>query len=136
MSSTAKLHEDFRHHGLRVPPPGPFSHHHGKKQTASASGRDLRHPTGLHGCAHGRQRTAHEPDCASNTCLQKGGKSVPRPPPAAPAVTKRFQRRFRKKGGKESPRRSNLLFSVFSVRGDAGEQRRGASSWMRRNARI
>lgn len=56
---------------LRVP----FSHHHGTKNpTASASGRDVRHPTELHGCAHGGRRSAHEADCASNTCLQKGRK--------------------------------------------------------------
>lgn len=89
-----------------------------KQQTASASGRDLRHPTELHGCAHGRQRTAHEPD---QTPVCRRGEKCSRPPPAAPAVTKRRQRRFRKKGGKES---------VFLERGDAGEQTGGVSSWI------
>lgn len=74
--------------------------------------------------------TAHQ----TPVCRKREKKSAPRP--AAPTVTKRFQRRFRENGGNESPRRSNLFLSVFSVRGDAGEQTGAASSWMRCNAQI
>lgn len=99
----------------------------------------MRHPSELHGCAHGRQRTAHEPDCASNTCLQKKGKKCS-PSSSCCCCTycnKEISTgRFRENGGNESPRRSTLFLSVFSVRGDAGEQTGAASSWMRRNAQI